>query len=197
MTKTVEPPPAGEEGSSSEGEPSRTCADISIEDGRWVSVSGFAELIPDLVADTLLTVRLAPETHTVSIALLSDAEIRALNKAFRGKDAATNVLSFSPAPASQIVRNLTGPVFLGDVALAYETVVREASDQQKPVLHHAAHLVVHGVLHLAGLDHDGESDAERMEAAERDILSHSGIPDPYGDVGLPLATAPISQHCNS
>ena len=103
---------------------------------------------------TLTAAGLAPEAHAVSIALMSDAEVRSLNKAFRGKDAPTNVLSFPSAPAIRSLKNRSGPVFLGDVALAYETVVREASEQEKPVLHHAAHLVVHGVLHLAGFDHE-------------------------------------------
>ncbi|MGO9472235.1 MAG: rRNA maturation RNase YbeY [Rhodomicrobium sp.] len=183
-TKTVEPPPAGEEGSSSESEPP-PCADISIEDERWRSVPEFSELIPGVVAATLLAIQLAPETHAVSIALLSDAAIRSLNKAFRGKDTATNVLSFPSVP----LKSQAGPAFLGDVALAYETVAGEALEQQKPFLHHAAHLVVHGVLHLAGFDHDSDTDAGRMEAAERGILGKFGIPDPYGDGALPPATS--------
>ncbi len=187
-TRNAEPPPAGDEGSGSESEQPRTCADISVEDDRWLSIAGFSELIPGLVGGTLEEVRLAPEMHAVSIALLSDAEVRVLNKAFREMDAATNVLSF-PSPNRQVLRNRTGPVFLGDVALAYETVTGEASDQEKPVLHHAAHLVVHGVLHLAGFDHGTGADAGRMEAAERLILGQFGIPDPYGDGALPPSTS--------
>lgn len=189
FTKTVEPAAAGDEGSVSEGEPPRTCADISIEDERWLSIAGFSELIPKLAAVTLRTVELAPEAHAVSIALLSDAEMRSLNKAFRGKDAATNVLSFPSAPIIRSPRNPTGPAFLGDVALAFETVAREASEQEKPILHHAAHLVVHGVLHLAGFDHETGADSERMEATERLILGEFGIPDPYGDAELAPSTS--------
>ena len=100
FTKTIEPAAAGgDEASASEGEQPRTCADISIEDERWLSIDGFEALIPALVESTLSGVQLAPETHAVSIALLSDSEVRALNKAFRGKDAPTNVLSFPSAPA--------------------------------------------------------------------------------------------------
>lgn len=188
-TKPPEPPSAGDDGNTSEGEQPRTCADISIEDERWLSIAGFPELIPSLAEATLRTVQLAPETHAVSVALLSDAEVRSLNKAFRGKDTPTNVLSFPSAPAIRSVKSGQGLVFMGDVALAFETVAREASEQEKPVLHHAGHLVVHGVLHLAGFDHETGADAERMEAAERLILGEFSIPDPYGDAGLAPSTS--------
>ncbi len=186
MNTTIEPAASSEnDASAGEGEPSRTCTDIIIEDDRWISVDGLEDLIPDLAAETLHAANLSPESHNVSIALLSDAEVRALNKAFRGKDAPTNVLSF---PSSAAV-HAGGARFLGDVALAYETVVSEASAQDKTVFQHAAHLVVHGVLHLAGYDHDGDADAERMETAEGAILARFGIPDPYGNDAASLATA--------
>lgn len=175
--------------SSGEGEPSRTCTDIVIEDERWASVTDLEELIPNLAAETLRAARLSPGNHSVSVALLSDAEVRGLNKTFRGKDAPTNVLSF-PSSAAVHAKGREGePLFLGDVALAYETVVSEASAQGKTVLQHAAHLVVHGVLHLSGFDHDGDADAERMEAAEGAVLARFGIPDPYRDGAASLATA--------
>ncbi len=174
--------------SSGDGEPSRTCTDIFVEDERWASETGLEELIPNLAAETLRAVELSPERHTVSVALLSDAAVRGLNKTFRGKDVPTNVLSF-PSPRAIHIGSRNGePLFLGDVALAYETVVSEASAQGKTVLQHAAHLVVHGVLHLAGFDHDGDADAARMEAAEGAILAHFGIPDPYRDDAASLAT---------
>ena len=190
MNTTIEPAASSEnDASAGEGEPSRTCTDIIIEDDRWISVDGLEDLIPDLAAETLRAANLSPESHNVSIAFLSDAAVRALNKAFRGKDAPTNVLSF-PSPAALHAGGHKGePLFLGDVALAYETVVSEASAQDKTVSQHVAHLVVHGVLHLAGYDHDGEADAERMETAERAILASFGIPDPYGNDAASLATA--------
>lgn len=179
---------AQQDGSSAESEPSRTCADITVEDDRWMSVAGLREMIPSLVAETVNAAELSAESACVSIALLSDAEVRSLNKAFRGKDAPTNVLSFPSAqPAGHAGKD--EPVFLGDVALAYETVVSEAENQKKSALQHAAHLVVHGVLHLAGFDHGGEEEAERMEEAERVILAKFGVPDPYGDDELSLAPA--------
>jgi probable rRNA maturation factor len=184
FTNSPETSAAGDDGGAAQGEQPRTCVDVSIEDERWLSVQGFCGLIPSLTEATLEAADLAPEGHAVSVALLSDAEVHSLNKTFRGKDAPTNVLSFPSAPAVRPPKGSREPVFLGDVALAYETVAREAAEQEKPVLHHAAHLVVHGVLHLAGFDHETGDDAERMEAAERQILGKSGIPDPYGDAGL-------------
>ena len=188
MNTTVETEPPPESGAASEdGEPSRTCTDIMVEDGRWLSVAGLSDLIDKLAAEALRAAELSPDRCSVSIALLSDAEVQGLNKAFRGTDAPTNVLSF-PSSATMFVAGQDGPQFLGDVALAYETVVSEASAQTKTPLHHAAHLVVHGVLHLAGFDHDGDTDAERMEQTECAILARFGIPDPYRDDAAPLAT---------
>ncbi len=184
-TNTVEPPAASEDGANSEGAQPRTCADILIEDERWESLSGFSGLIPGLAESALLAAGLAPEKNAISVALLSDAKVRALNKAFRQKDAPANVLSFPSAPVSPGVKQRPWPVFLGDVVLAYETVIKEAVEQEKPALHHASHLVVHGVLHLAGFDHGTDADAERMEGAERLILGKFGIPDPYGDALSP------------
>jgi probable rRNA maturation factor len=192
MTETIEAPSAAEEDASAEGEPPRTgtpVADVMIADERWESITGLEGLIPGLVSAALIEAGHMPETREVSVALLSGAEVQALNKAFRGKDSATNVLSFPAGSPAGTPVNPNGPVFLGDVALSFETVNEEAAAQQKTVLHHAAHLVVHGVLHLAGHDHGSETDAERMEAAERRVLGKFGIPDPYGDDALPSSDA--------
>lgn len=110
----------------------------------------------------------------VSVALTDDARMRALNRQWRGKDAPTNVLSF-PAPAQRGA----GARFLGDVALAFETIRREATAEARPFAHHLAHLAVHGTLHLSGFDHDNDADADLMERRERDILARLGVPDPY------------------
>lgn len=111
---------------------------------------------------------------TVSLLLGDDTAVTALNREFRGKDKPTNVLSFPPAPGAP-----AEPGFLGDIAVAAETVVAEAEFQGKSFEHHAAHLVVHGFLHLLGYDHEAPSDAEKMEARERAILRSLGIDDPY------------------
>lgn len=105
----------------------------------------------------------------VSLVLSDDDEVRRLNRRWRGKDAPTNVLSF-PTGETRM---------LGDVVLAFETVVREAEEGDRPLVHHFRHLIVHGVLHLLGHDHEADSDAVRMENRERRILREFGVPDPY------------------
>lgn len=109
----------------------------------------------------------------VSLLLGDDATVAALNKQFRGKEGPTNVLSFPPAEGG------AEPGFLGDIALAAETVAMEAQFQGKRFEHHAAHLAVHGFLHLLGYDHIEPGEAERMEGRERTILQSIGIEDPY------------------
>lgn len=105
----------------------------------------------------------------VSLVFGDDAAVRVLNRRWRRQDAPTNVLSF-PTGESRM---------LGDVVLAFETVAREAKEQGKPLAHHVRHLIVHGVLHLLGHDHERERDAARMEYRERRILRRFDIPDPY------------------
>ncbi len=107
----------------------------------------------------------------VCVLLGDDAALRALNRDWRGKDRPTNVLSFPSA----------NPDYLGDIALSHETIAREADAQGKSFEAHAAHLAVHGYLHLIGYDHEREDEAEIMEARERAILAILGIADPYID----------------
>lgn len=113
-------------------------------------------------------------SRQVNIALFDEREGRDLNRRYRGKDCATNILSFAyePLPGER-----TGP--LGDLAICVPVVVREALEQGKPLRHHYAHLTIHGVLHLAGYEHEAERDAARMEGLERRILATLRIPDPY------------------
>lgn len=107
-----------------------------------------------------------------SLLLTGDAAIRELNRTWRGKDKPTNVLSF-PAPSRP------GARFFGDIVLAAETIAAEAGAQGKTVDAHAAHLVVHGFLHLLGYNHEDPAEAEAMEGRERAILASLGISDPY------------------
>ncbi len=156
--------------------------DLAVEDPRWASlgddIEGFVE--------TAVTAALAEAGHPceLAIVLADDATVRDLNHTWRGKDQPTNVLSFpSPAP-SLAPPHGAGPRHLGDVILAYETMLRESEDQGKPLRHHLAHLLVHGTLHLLGHDHEtGEEDAAAMEARETMILRDLGVPDPYDDAG--------------
>jgi probable rRNA maturation factor len=111
---------------------------------------------------------------TVAILLTDDDTVRDLNARFRGKDRPTNVLSFpaAPMPGAELPP-------LGDIVLAFETCASEAAAQGKTLVDHLTHLVVHGVLHLLGRDHQDDAEAEAMEAEERSILAGLGIADPY------------------
>ncbi|MBL8543766.1 MAG: rRNA maturation RNase YbeY [Hyphomonadaceae bacterium] len=111
---------------------------------------------------------------TVSLLLGGDMQVAGLNKQFRGKDGPTNVLSFPPAADEP-----SEPGFLGDIAMAAETIAVEADFQGKSFDNHAAHIAVHGFLHLLGYDHLNEADAAVMEAKEIAILAALGIEDPY------------------
>ena len=122
--------------------------------------------------------RLAGE---ISVRFTSDAEVHALNRQWRGKDKPTNVLSFPMIDPAELGRAAAHPeLLLGDIVLAHGICAAEAADKAIPVENHAAHLVVHGTLHLLGHDHEtSDADAEAMEAAERRALARLGIPDPY------------------
>jgi len=127
---------------------------------------------------TWVSAALAGRQRRVALALrLVDAdEGRQLNRQFRGRDYATNVLSF---PAG--LPALRGaPLVLGDVAICAPVVLREAAEQGKPARAHFAHLSVHATLHLLGHDHDHPAQADAMEAIERKVLARLGFPDPYG-----------------
>ena len=112
----------------------------------------------------------------VCIALASDVEVEALNRGWRGKDRSTNILSF---PAPPYPAQGGSPPFLGDVILARETVLAEADEQGIAPPAHIQHLVVHGLLHLLGFDHETEGMALEMEAMETEILASIGVADPY------------------
>jgi len=129
----------------------------------------------------------------VCILLADDAVLRDLNTRFRGQDKATNVLSFPlldpfadaipESGSAGFMESQTGyaPLMVGDIAIALETVLAEAHTQGKSPSDHLAHLVVHGVLHLMGHDHEDDCDAQRMEALEIEILGGMGIADPYAE----------------
>ena len=114
----------------------------------------------------------------LAIRIVGTKEGRALNRHYRGKDYATNVLSFPAELPEGLPKDVKMPL-LGDLVLCAPVVAREAKEQKKPLAAHYAHLTVHGVLHLLGWDHDDEREAECMEQLEREILATMGIADPY------------------
>lgn len=118
----------------------------------------------------------------ISIFWTDDAGIRALNKQYRHQDKPTNVLSFPLYGGWDVIAPVAeqvSPVALGDIILALETITREAREQGKRFEAHLAHLLVHGVLHLCGYDHEDDCEAEAMEALETEILAGLGYPAPY------------------
>jgi probable rRNA maturation factor len=145
----------------------RGAVEVMIESVGWRRRLRDAEAIARRAA--LAARRSGGASGTVAVVLSDDAQLRSLNRDFRGRDKPTNVLSF-PADESGI---------LGDVILALETCVREARVQGKTLRAHMLHLVVHGVLHLQGHDHRNSREAEAMEALERRILAGLGVGDPY------------------
>lgn len=140
-----------------------------IEEAAWrIRLPGAAALVRSAAAAALEC-----EAASLTVLLTGDGAMRRLNLAFRGKDAPTNVLAF-PALA-----NPEG--YLGDIALGLGVCEVEAREQAKTLPDHVRHLVVHGVLHLRGFDHDVPARATEMEARERRLLARSGVPDPYSE----------------
>jgi probable rRNA maturation factor len=155
--------------------------DIAVEGGGWASLPEVEELARRAVEAALGAASDAARGPVeISLLLADDAAVQALNREWRGQDKPTNVLSF-PAPEQP---GAPGPRHLGDVVLAYETLVREAQSEGKSLRNHAAHLIVHGTLHLLGYDHELEGQAEIMEALEAKALARLGIADPYRDMAL-------------
>jgi rRNA maturation RNase YbeY len=165
--------------------------DIRLEDSRWFDMTGATieseiEVIVQSVAQTAFTtgnlaasVRLPSCATELCIVLASDTLSRELNKTWRGIDSPTNVLSFALGNDDKIILGVQSPFLLGDIVLAYETVSREAASLRKAPVDHLRHLVVHGVLHLLGYDHQTDFEAEIMEQLEVEILANFSIPNPY------------------
>jgi probable rRNA maturation factor len=153
--------------------------DILIETEGWPDEAVLRALASRAVTASWTTLGVdSPEggNTELSIVFTGDAAIRELNAGWRGKDKPTNVLSFPAFPVKAGER--PGPM-LGDIVIARETVEREAALEMKPFDHHLTHLIVHGLLHLLGYDHEDDEEAEEMEGWERRILHALAIPDPY------------------
>lgn len=147
--------------------------DIAVDDPSWAAVGDLQALVEAAVAAALAEAGSAPDRDAeLSCLFCDDDAIQALNARWRGKDRPTNVLSFpTEGPGADVL--------LGDIALAYGTVVREAEAEGRRVEDHVAHLVIHGALHLLGEDHEAEADADAMEALETRAMARLGRPDPY------------------
>jgi len=152
--------------------------DIMVEAGDWARLEDAEALAQRASEAAVAAAGKADDDFEVSVMLTDDAHMREINRAWRGKDKPTNVLSF-PAPEQP---GVAGPRHLGDIALAYETLARESEEESKDLAHHFAHLIVHGVLHLLGYDHEDEAEADIMEALEVKALATLGIADPYRDM---------------
>ena len=142
------------------------------------AATALAQIVPELANPRL----------SASILFSDDAEVHSLNREWRGKDKPTNVLSFPMLERAELLAlggvgdDNAPPELLGDIALAYETCAHEAAEKSVPLEHHAAHLIIHGLLHLAGHDHEtSHQDATAMEALEIKALALLGIANPYCD----------------
>jgi probable rRNA maturation factor len=151
--------------------------EIVVAAGFWQNAGDAEAVARRAIATAAAACEVNLGNAEIAVMLTDDANIRALNREFRGIDAPTNVLSF---PASKAARkSQVAPRLLGDIAIAYETVLREAHGEGRPFDHHLSHLAVHGFLHLIGYDHETDEDAAKMEALETAILAQLGIPDPF------------------
>ena len=148
--------------------------DISVEADGWARrVPGLEQVVTVAAGAALTACRPAPHGIELSVLLASDDRLAELNENWRGKSGPTNVLSFPGELEGP------GPALLGDIALALESVEDEAADAGISVSDHLSHLVVHGVLHLLGYDHEIDREADAMERLETEILKSLGIADPY------------------
>lgn len=162
--------------------------DVIFEDDRW-QAQALAPMAESAAAATLRHLGLDPAGYEIAVLACDDARIAVLNGDFRDKPRATNVLSWPEedlsaedeggTPLAPEEGDPDDPHHLGDIALAYETCLREAQEQEKPASAHVTHLIVHGVLHLLGYDHIRDGDATLMEGIEIKVLDSLGLPDPY------------------
>lgn len=158
--------------------------EIVVEDPRWAD-AGLEALAARATDATLAHLGYGAAEFEISLLACDDARVADLNAAFRGKPAPTNVLSWpsetrgAQTPGAAPVPLDPQDPELGDIAIAFDTCLRETEQAGKPFAHHVTHLLVHGTLHLLGYDHENEADAALMEALETEILGKLGIGDPY------------------
>ena len=147
-------------------------ASVEVEvEGLWREWIADVEAVTQRAARAALTAAPDRSSGSITVLLTEDEDVAELNHRFRGKAGPTNVLSFPAGPGAGD--------HLGDLALALGVCRREAEAQGKRAADHLSHLVVHGVLHLLGMDHQNDAEAEAMEQLERTVLAGLGVPDPY------------------
>lgn len=150
--------------------------DMAINADGWQNEETLRQLVDGVLQATLLELGFDNIDSELSLVFTNDADIREINAKWRHIDKPTNVLSF---PAFALQPGQEPGEILGDIVIARETVEREAAEEGKSFDDHLSHLVVHGLLHLMGYDHQNDDEAEQMEALERKILASLGISDPY------------------
>jgi probable rRNA maturation factor len=148
---------------------------IDIDDPSWLAIDNLETEAQRIADHCARAIEFGAEPLEATILFSDDETVAELNRTWRGKQGPTNVLSFPSAgrAAPDVPRHI------GDIALAFGVVAREAREQEKSLIAHAGHLLVHGLLHLAGFDHMTDAEAEIMEAREAEILQGLGIADPY------------------
>ncbi len=151
--------------------------DLTLQAGNWVNRSANEKLVSTAVATAVKIANLPiPDEAELSVVLSDNQHVRELNRQWRNIDKPTNVLSF---PTTEIQPGEVPDVLLGDIIIAHETVEQEVLQMGKPFNDHFVHLVVHGLLHIFGYDHNNDKNAEIMENIERQCLEALGLPDPY------------------
>lgn len=171
------------------GETELNCTiELIVEDEAWLTISNdfeFAGKAALLALAQSPAINAIKSTHRLAVVLLSNnANVRELNKTYRGMDKPTNVLSF-PVITPEISSSDEEFIHdddenhIGDAILAYDYVVNEAKEDEKQLEHHISHLIIHGVLHLLGYDHENDEQAETMETLEKQLMNKLGLPDPY------------------
>lgn len=159
---------------------------VSVTDPAWTTTLPDGEAMGrDAAVAAFLSgssrARLPGGLVEASLTLANDGDLQALNKAYRGRDEATNVLSFPAWAADGPAVAPDAPILLGDMIVALETARAEAADQGKRMSDHFRHLVVHAMLHLLGYDHQTSSESREMEQMEVEVLARLGVADPYAD----------------
>lgn len=151
---------------------------MNLLDSRWETIERLQEVAARAACGVFQQVDAARQgSAEISLVFTNDIHICSLNEEYRGKPSATNVLSFPALPPDSEACN--HQLLLGDVVLSFETITNEAQDQGKDFENHLCHLIIHGVLHLLGYDHEIDADAEKMERIEISALAQLGVANPY------------------